>query len=393
MSRTPRVIGAAGAVAVAIGMTMIGVSGAAGAGSAPAYSRVAGSVAPFAASAQVIGAVPSSRPLTVQLWLRPALAAAERMAAAVSTPASPLYHHYLSPARYTAEFGASPARAQAVESWLRAQGFTGVHADAQRAYVRATAPTATIERAFRVRMQLFRSSQAVNAGRYALRSNDRAISLPSALAASVAGVTGLDNAAPKSTLLRVTHMPAASQPAPAGHGITFGPCSQFYGQHTTGGLPRHFGITTFPTEVCGYSAQQMRAAYGANMRNTGKGQTVALVELGLAPRMFQTLTDYAAHNGMPAPSADPLLRARDRPGLGLRRPVRRGGAARRRVLVRHGSRPRTRSWWAVTAATSATSASRACSTPTWPCSAAAATRSRRSPRTRGRAATRPSRPT
>ncbi len=302
MSRTPRLIGAAGAFAVAIGMTMIGASGAAGAGSAPAYSRVAGSVAPFAASAQVIGAVPSSRPLTVQLWLRPALAAAERMATAVSTPASPLYHRYLSPARYTAEFGASPARAKAVESWLRAQGFTGVHADALRAYVRATAPTATIERAFRVRMQLFRSSQAVNAGRYALRSNDRAISLPSALAASVAGVTGLDNAAPKSTLLRVTHMPASSQPAPASHGITFGPCSQFYGQHTTAGLPRHFGITTFPTEVCGYGAQQMRAAYGADTRNTGKGQTVALVELGLAPRMFQTLTDYAAHNGMPAPS-------------------------------------------------------------------------------------------
>jgi subtilase family serine protease len=302
VSRTPRLIGAAGAVAVVIGMTMIGVSGAAGAGSAPAYSRVAGSVAPFAASAQVIGAVPSSRPLTVQLWLRPAVAAAERMAAAVSTPGSPLYHRYLSPARYTAEFGASPARAQAVEAWLRAQGFTGVHADALRAYVRATAPTATIERAFKVRMQLFRPSQAVNAGPYALRSNDRAISLPSALATSVAGVTGLDNAAPKSTLLRVTHMPSASQPAPASHGITFGPCSQFYGQHTTGGLPRHFGITTFPTEVCGYSAQQMRAAYGANVRNTGKGQTVALVELGLAPRMFQTLTDYAAHNGMPAPS-------------------------------------------------------------------------------------------
>src|SRR6478609_3674512 len=96
VSRTPRLIGAAGAFAVAIGMTMIGASGAAGAGSAPAYSRVAGSVAPFAASAQVIGAVPSSRPLTVQLWLRPALAAAERTAPAVSTPASPLYHRYLS---------------------------------------------------------------------------------------------------------------------------------------------------------------------------------------------------------------------------------------------------------------------------------------------------------
>jgi subtilase family serine protease len=302
MSARTMLIAAAG-VAATIGTTMIGAAGAAAAASTPAYARLAGSVAPFATSAQVIGAVPGSRRLTVQLWLRPAVGPAERLATAVSTPGSSLYHRYLSPSRYAAQFAASPGRAQAVESWLHAQGFTGVHTDAGRTYVRATAPTATIESAFRVRMERFRSSPAVNAGRYILRSNDRAISLPRALAPSVMGVTGLDNAAPVSTMLRVTHKPPGTPPAPAaGHGITFGPCSQFYGQHKTGGLPKHFGVTTFPTEVCGYSAHQLRAAYGANTRNTGKGQTVALVELGLAPSMFLTLHDYAAHNGMPAPS-------------------------------------------------------------------------------------------
>ena len=302
MSARTTFIGAAGAAAM-IAMTMIGAGGAAGASPAPAYTHLAGSVAPFAASAPAIGAVPGTKRLTVQLWLRPAVASAERLATAVSTPGNPLYHRYLTPSRYAADFAASPARAQAVESWLRAQGFTAVHTDARRAYVRATASTATINSAFRVRMERFRSSQAVNAGRYILRSNDRALSLPSTLAPSIIGVTGLDNAAPASTLLRVTHMPAGSTVGPtAGHGITFGPCSQFYGQHTTGGLPQHFGVTTFPTEVCGYGAHQIRAAYGADTRNTGKGQTVALIELGLAPSMFLTLRDYAAHNGMPAPS-------------------------------------------------------------------------------------------
>ena len=80
------------------------------------------------------------------------------------------------------------------------------------------------------------------------------------------------------------------------------PCSHYYGQNTVSGLPEQFGTTTFPTVMCGYSASQIRAAYGANTVNTGKGQTIALVELGLAPEMFPTLQDYLAANDMPAPN-------------------------------------------------------------------------------------------
>ena len=55
MSARTTFIGAAGAAAM-MAMTMIGAGGAAVAASAPAYTPLAGSVAPFAASAQVIGA-------------------------------------------------------------------------------------------------------------------------------------------------------------------------------------------------------------------------------------------------------------------------------------------------------------------------------------------------
>jgi subtilase family serine protease len=70
------------------------------------------------------------------------------------------------------------------------------------------------------------------------------------------------------------------------------------------GLPKQFGVTSFPTIVCGYSAGQMRAAYGAGSANTGKGQTVALVEQGLTRDMFLTLQDYAKVNHLPAPSPE-----------------------------------------------------------------------------------------
>jgi hypothetical protein len=56
-------------------------------------------------------------------------------------------------------------------------------------------------------------------------------------------------------------------------------CSAYYGQHLQDALPAHSGRTSFPTRVYGYSARQLRAAYGATVTNTGKGQTIALVEL------------------------------------------------------------------------------------------------------------------
>jgi subtilase family serine protease len=255
---------------------------------------MAGSVAPFTGYTQVTGNAPPGQRLTIQLWLQPRTAAAGEFAAAVSTPGRAEFRHYLSPDAYTARFAATPADAAAVGSWLRASGFTAVSTGPQRAYVRADATVAVINRAFDVRLELYKSSAAVNAGSYALRSNDRPVSLPATLARIVSGVTGLDNAAPADQLARPETAGVAASPAK---------CSAYYGQHLQGGLPAHFGRTSFPTQVCGYTAGQLRAVYGADNVNTGKGQTIALVELGPPdPGDLLTLQDYARISGLPAPS-------------------------------------------------------------------------------------------
>ena len=302
MSRAARLIGRVGATAAMVGITAIATAASAGAASAPAHSALRGSVAPFVASSPATGSVPASDTLAIQVWLRPSAAAAG-YATSVSTPGSSNFHRYLTPDQYTARFGATAAQAQAVSAWLRSQGFTGIQVDPQRAFVRATGSIAHIDAAFQTRIETYRSSAAVSAGPYALYANDGAISLPTSLAADVVGVTGLDNAAPVSTLDRDTTLPAGAHTAsgPATTPST-GVCSSYYGQHLTTGLPTQFGTTSFPTEVCGYSATQIRAAYGASSTNTGAGQTVALVELGLTKDMFLTLQDYAAANHMPAPS-------------------------------------------------------------------------------------------
>jgi subtilase family serine protease len=300
MSRTrtfARTISAGLAIA---GLTIGGAGGSAGAavqGTAaqPAVTTLAGSLAPFTSRTRATGNVAASRRLSIQLWLQTRTAAASLFAQAVSTPGNSQFHHYLSPDAYTARFAATQADANTVESWLRAAGFTAVSTGPQRSYVRATATASTISRAFDVQLKLYKSSAAVNAGTQALWSNDRPISLPTRIASLVLGVTGLDSAAAAGPL---------TQPPPTkARAAASAACSAYYAQHLQIGLPAHFGRTSFPTQVCGYSAEQLRAAYGANMTNTGKGETIAFTEMGPAdPNMLLTLQDYARVSGLPVPS-------------------------------------------------------------------------------------------
>jgi subtilase family serine protease len=267
------------------GLAVAGTGTSAGAAVRPSVTTLAGSVAPFTRTTQATGQVPAAEQLTIQLWLQPSTAAATLFAQAVSTPGSPQFHHYLSPDAYAAHFGATPADASAVESWLRAEGFTAISPAPERSYLQATGTAATINRAFHVQLTQYKSSATVNAGGYPLRSNDRPISLPSSLASLVLGVTGLDNAAP-----------TAAKASTA-------PCSTHYGQYLQTGLPKYLGRTSFPTENCGYSAKQLRDAYGVNLTNTGKGETIALTELAPPdPADFAILTDYAKVMRLPAPS-------------------------------------------------------------------------------------------
>ena len=266
-----------------------------------AVTTLADSVAPFTAVNKMIGAVPLARRLTIQLWLAPRAAAAG-FANAVSTPGNPLFRHFLSPSAYSARFGVTQAEAAAVASWLKSEDFTGITTDSGRDYVRATAPVLTIDTALKVRLQYYRATADANAGGFPLRANDRPISLPASIASSVIGVTGLNNAAPAMTYAKPGNPAATGKPGtPKASGPSFD-CSDWYAQHYTDRLPRQFGITKFPTIICGYTPQQIRTAYGYSSANDGKGVTLALVEVGLTPLMYKTLQMYAKVNDLQAPS-------------------------------------------------------------------------------------------
>jgi subtilase family serine protease len=292
-----RLVSLTAATATVAAMSIVSLSGSAGATPHQGPVQLAGSVAPFTSHDRAMGAVAGSQRLTIQVWLRPGdLAGAQQYAAAVSTPGSKVFHHYLSPDAYTARFGASQAAAGAVESWLHGRGFTGIQADPQRNYVRATGAVTSIDAAFQTRLENYRSSADVNAGPYQLHANSQAVAIPGSLSKYVLGLTGLDNAAPKLPLMRQSAHPHAAAGAPTA------PCSKYYGQHSISGLPTQFGQTSFPTLLCGYQPGQLRSAYGANMRNDGRGQTISLIEMGLTKDMFLTLQDYARAGQFLAPS-------------------------------------------------------------------------------------------
>jgi subtilase family serine protease len=294
-----------GATATVASLTIVGFAGSAGATPQPGYTRLAGSVAPFTAANQAIGAVNGSVRLSIQVWLKTNLTGAENYASAVSTPGSKLFGHFLSPDAFTSKFGASGGETAKVESWLRSQGFSGVAADSQRDYVRATGSVSAIDAAFKVKMDNYRSTAQATAGQYTLRSNSGPVAIPASLSSSVLGVTGLDNARPVLPLETPTAKPdtaSARKDVKKASTAASAACSAYYGQHVATGLPKQFGTTRFPTELCGYTAPQLRAAYGASFKNNGKDQTVALIELGLTQDMFLTLKDYAHRNKLPAPS-------------------------------------------------------------------------------------------
>ena len=205
--------------------------------------------------------------MSVQVWLTPDLKGATAYADAASTPGGAVYHRYLSPSAYTARFGPSAAQAKAVTDWLTHQGMTQVRLSAGHDYVSATGAVSKL-------------------------------TVPASLAADVLGVTGLSGV-------------TAANADRAGRATSAPACSQYWAQHVQTLQPAYEGLTKASLPICGYSAAQLRAAYGATAANTGKGVTVALTEDAAPTAMFTTLTDYAKANHLHAPRSAQFRQVQD----------------------------------------------------------------------------------
>ena len=258
-------------------------------------ATLVGNVPPWAKSANFKTAANATDSIGFRVylgWTDPA--AVEALAKAVSDPRSASYGQYLTPQQFRQQFAPSQSQVNAVQSWLRSQGFRVDYTPLNNHYVAAEGTVAQAAAAF-----------ATTFGTYSvagqtLRSPSSDISLPTAIAGFVSGVVGLD----ESAALVHTNIALDAPPSPAF--VNAPPCSIYWNEKNTTsltGLPAPLqapaGYTLpLPMAPCGYVPSQIRGVYGVSASLQGNGQTVAIIDAYASPTIQQDLDQWSANRGM-----------------------------------------------------------------------------------------------
>ncbi len=273
----PRVAGYRRSRAVAVAASLAVVAGALAGGAAVASPAAAharayaavGRAPRVPAGARMIGATDPGRVISAAIALKPrhpqALAAA---AAAVSSPRSPSFHHFLAKGDFAAAYGASPETIKAVSAALTASHLTVTNVARDNLLVRFRGTVGAAERAFRTRVADYR----LRSGRIG-RETTSAASLPASIAGQVEAVVGLDTLLTPTAALRHGTHPASQQASGPTHplaNVTAGP-------HACG------AATDVAKQLGGLTDEQIANAYGVtNLYQAGdvaSGQHIGVFEL------------------------------------------------------------------------------------------------------------------
>ncbi|HEY2216771.1 MAG TPA: protease pro-enzyme activation domain-containing protein, partial [Solirubrobacteraceae bacterium] len=258
-------------------------------------------------------ATPASTPVEFAVGLElsdPVGAAA--LQRAVSDPSSPSYRQYLSPVQWEKRFSPKQASVKAISAWLEAAGVTVESVSPDRMTVQASAPAATVERAFGTTL-----AQYSRGGRL-LRASAGALSVPATIAPLISGVSGVSQVPSTPSHLTGASLPvgksrsapqASTPEAKKGSEIpqppgfrNAPPCSSSYGAQSDTTDPEYGDgfPAPLPYAVCGYTPPQLQGAYGLSgpiaAGDDGKGVTVAVVDAYAAPTLFADAQQYSARN-------------------------------------------------------------------------------------------------
>jgi subtilase family serine protease len=284
-----------GAIVVASAVPLALTFAASSASAAPAgRSPVAGSAPSWAATAKVIGRPAASSRITfnVVLPLRHT-ARLNKLVLAVSNPKSASYGHYLTPHRFNQRFGPTARQAASVRGYLASLGFTFRHVAQGNRWVTVSGTVRRIESAFHTTLRNY-SFKGMT-----LRAASRPLSVAASMSKQIAGFVGVGTEG----LLR--------KPAIAQNGSKVNPndaqpprqsCSAYWDQFEQISPPA-YGHTSFPTNNCGYTAAQLRGAYGMQTAvshgDNGAGQTVAIIDAYASPTIVADTNTLADSQGEP----------------------------------------------------------------------------------------------
>jgi subtilase family serine protease len=286
-----------------------------------ATSVATGNVPGWVKSAKLAGSAASDTSVTIAVHL--ALkngAGLKTLVDAVSSPKSAQYGHYLSNSEFASRFAPATEDVRAVQSLLEKAGMSEVTVGPLGAYVSAKATVSQLRSAFKVEQNLYTYKGLT------LRAITSEPTIPSALASKILFIEGLsdtallrqpnhhsatmgdlvapvsarsasDPAAPAAASTSVTPPPvAAGNPSPY--------CNHDYGAKslvaTLSTAADVYGAA-IPWLNCGYTPQQIQAAYGLNsVQHKGAGITVAILDAYASPTLLSDSNRYAANHSLPA---------------------------------------------------------------------------------------------
>ncbi len=249
-----------------------------GAGAAPPDRFVLPQEAPLLpAGTHQLGAVPPGQLVELDVVLAGQDPAGLAQAvAAVSTPGSPGYRHYLTPAQYAADYGPSPAEVAEVTTTLRSEGLTVGTPDPGSTLLPVRGTASVVSAALGTPLV---SVQAPGDSARAI-VNTASPQVPASLRGVVTGVVGLDGLFQEHSMVR--RAPAAEAPeaprAPSSAGSgTVTPNATAHAPAPQA-CPAAQGLAFNGT----YTSTQMSSVFGLDQLfaqgRTGIGQSIAIVE-------------------------------------------------------------------------------------------------------------------
>ncbi|WP_395295121.1 protease pro-enzyme activation domain-containing protein [Kitasatospora hibisci] len=230
-------------------------------------------VTPAVARSEKKGDVPADQQLSVAVSLKLRdTAGLDRFLAAVATPGTPEYGHYLTPQQFTERFGPTRAAVDQVKAYLAAQGLTVSGVSDNRQVVDARGTAEQIAGAFGTHESAYLDPQQQRT----FFANDAAASVPADLAAVVQGISGLNNHTVRTTRNVKPSAPAApnaSASAPSGFGPTQYDGAYNLNKNGADGT----GVTVALWEFDGYSANNLKT-YDSQYGLTGPAVTTVSVD-------------------------------------------------------------------------------------------------------------------
>jgi hypothetical protein len=280
--------GALGPVAFA-GLAL-STSGAADAALQPKMTLPQAAPAIPAGTAQV-GAAPSSQVLNLDVVLQGQNASGLSQAvAAVSTPGSPEYHHYLTAAQFAEEYGPAESTVAQVSSALRSEGLTVGTPEPGSPLLPVSGTAAVVSAAFGTPLE-----QVQAPGGSLAVVNTASPEVPSSLQGLVTGVVGMDGLYREHSMLR-RHTPASSAGTATPTTPSSSPNTTTAPSGSTGSGSTSHGLVSHAStpQACAaaaslappgsgvYTSTTLAEDFGLNQvfsqGRTGVGQTIGIVE-------------------------------------------------------------------------------------------------------------------